>query len=175
MKLNLFLALPLFFCIQLIISQEVISDKTAKRQALFNGEIGQNTVNQVSIGAGFFKNGKRRITRQFLNQFSGPIKNNIQRNVTSAQAAAAVMNSITNFFSNTPAAPHPMPLPKQLVATRSKGLIQQKSNQNRQFQSNKNGVGQQPMIQGIINNQSTQVRHKKKMNPFRNQLQSIQK
>lgn len=71
-----------FFLI-LKVAEEVESDEIDKRQALFNGEIGQNTVNQVSIGAGFFKNGKRRIARQFVNQFFGPIAQHIQNNVTS--------------------------------------------------------------------------------------------
>ncbi|CAF0950990.1 unnamed protein product [Brachionus calyciflorus] len=170
MKLNLFLALSIFWFIQFIIAEERELDDRTKRQASFNGLIDKNTINQISIGGGFFKTGKRRVARQFVNQFFGPIANNVQNNATSAQAAAAVLNSITNFFNNSPGAPQ---APKQVAPTRSQSLNKSNSNQNGRVQSNPNVLTQQPMSQVIRNKQSPQARQKKETSPFHNQFSNV--
>ncbi|CAF0894649.1 unnamed protein product [Brachionus calyciflorus] len=83
------LVLFLVSCLALFVSGE-----ETKRQAVFNQPIGQNTVNQISVGGGFFTKrdvdervelGKRdikRVVRQFSNQFKGPINQNQVNQVT---------------------------------------------------------------------------------------------
>ncbi|CAF0950972.1 unnamed protein product [Brachionus calyciflorus] len=172
MKLDLFFTLPLCLCIQFIIAKEEESVEKVKRQASFNGGIDQNTINQISIGEGFFRNQKRRVARQFVNQFSVPIVNNFQNNATSVQEAADFLNSFAIFFNNSSVAPQPEQQSKQVVPARPEFLNQVKTIQNAPVKSN--GVSQQSVTEGIKNNQTTQVRQKKKINPFRNQIQSIQ-